>query len=127
MLSLGGSFPGHPIVDMSNGLFPLLRHPHRVRRSWGFGYPSLGLAQVHLVPVSPGTVACPSSTQGRLEGPPEAPEGLLLPVETGSPPWRGVDAFSLCLGAAAIPLWPEVAGHLPWLGVDSCRPPRGVG
>ena len=30
---------------------------------------------------------------GWLEGPPEAAEGLLPPVEAGSPPWRGVDDF----------------------------------
>ena len=124
---LGWFFSGHPIVDVSNGLSPLLHHPHRVQRPWGFGYPPLGLAHVHFVPVSPSTVACPSLTRGQLEGPPEAPEGLLLPVEAGSLPWQGVDAFPLGLGTAAVPLWLEVAGCPPYLGVGSGWPPLGAG
>ena len=39
---LGWFFSGHPIVDVSNSLSPLLRRPHQVRRPWGFGYPPLG-------------------------------------------------------------------------------------
>ena len=39
---LGWFFSGHPIVDVSNGLFPLLCCPHRVRRPWGFRYPPPG-------------------------------------------------------------------------------------
>ena len=61
---LGWFFSGHPIIDVSNGLSPLLRRPHWVQRCWGFRYPTLGLAHVHLKPVSPSTVACPSSTRG---------------------------------------------------------------
>ena len=75
----------------------------------------------------PAPVPAPPQPLGRLEGPSEAPEGLFLPMEAGSPPWQGVDIFPLCLGAAAVPLWLEVAGCLPWLGVGSCRPPLGAG
>ena len=47
----------------------------------------------------PAPLPAPPRPGGQLEGPPKAPEGLLLPVEDGSLPWRGVDAFPLCLGA----------------------------
>ena len=110
--------PCHPVVDVPNGFFPFLRRPHRVRRPWGFGYSPLGLAHVHLVPVHPSAVTCPSSTLGWLEGPSMAPEGLFLPVEAGLLPWRGVEVFPLCLGAVAIPLW---------FRVGSCQPPLGAG
>ena len=53
--------------------------------------------------------------------------GLLPPVEAGSPPWRGVDDFPLCLGAAVVLLWLEVGGRPPWLGVGSCLLPPGAG
>ena len=75
---LGWFFSGHPIVDVPNGLSPLLRRPHRVRRPWGFGYPPLGLAHVHLVPVSPSAVACPSSTRGAVGRTSRGPGGLAL-------------------------------------------------
>ena len=75
---LGWFFSGHPIVDVSNGLSPLLRCPHRVRRPWGFGYPPLGLAHVHLVPVSPSAVTCPSSTRGVVGRTSRGPGGLAL-------------------------------------------------
>ena len=63
---LGWFFSGHPIIDVTNGLSPLFRRPHWVRRRWGFRYPTLGLAHVHLEPVSPRTIACPSSTWGTV-------------------------------------------------------------
>ena len=75
----------------------------------------------------PAPLPAPPLPGGRLEGPPEAAEGLLLPVEAGSPPWRGVDDFPLCLGAAVVLLWPEVGGRPPWLGVGSCLLPLGAG
>ena len=75
---LGWFFSGHPIVDVSNGLSPLLRRSHQVRRPWGFGYPPLGLVHVHLVPVSPSTVACPSSTRGAVGRTSRGPRGLSL-------------------------------------------------
>ena len=75
---LGWFFSGHPIVDVSNSLSPLLRHPHWVRRPWGFGYPPLGLAHVHLVPVSPSAIACPSSTRGVVGRTSRGPGGLAL-------------------------------------------------
>ena len=75
----------------------------------------------------PAPSPAPPLPGGQLEGPPEAAEGLLPPVEAGSPPWRGVDDFPLCLGAAVVPLWPEVGGHPPWLGVGSCLLPLGAG
>ena len=64
---------------------------------------------------------------GRLEGPPEAAGGLLPPVEAGSLPWWGVDDFPLCLGAAVVPLWPEMGSHPPWPEVGSCLLPLGAG
>ena len=63
---------------MSNSLSPLLRRPHRVRRPWGFGYPPLGLVHVHLVPVSPSTVAGPSSTRGPVGSTSRGSGGLAL-------------------------------------------------
>ena len=75
----------------------------------------------------PAPSPAPPQPGGWLEGPPEAPEGLLLPVEAGSLPWQGVDAFPLCLGAAAVPLWLEVVGRPPWLRVGSGQPPLGAG
>ena len=63
---LGWFFSGHPIIDVTNGLSPLFCHPNWVRRRWGFRYPTLGLAHVHLEPVSPSTVACSSSTRGTV-------------------------------------------------------------
>ena len=63
---LGWFFSGHLIINVSNGLSPVFRHPHWVRRHWGFRYPTLGLAHVHLEPVSPSTIACPSSTRGMV-------------------------------------------------------------
>ena len=72
----------------------------------------------------------PSLPGGRLGGPPEAAGVPLLLEEAGPPLWWGVDDFPLCLGAAVIPLWPEVGSHPPWLRwipvcshrglVDSC-------
>ena len=57
----------------------------------------------------------PALPGGLLEGPPEV-AWVLLPLAEADPPlWRGVDAFPLCLGAAVVPLWPEVDGHAPWL------------
>ena len=63
---LGWFFSGHPTIDVSNGLSPLFCRPHWVRRCWKFRYPTLGLAHVHLEPVSPSTIACPSSTRGTV-------------------------------------------------------------
>ena len=62
----GWFFSGHPIINVTNGLSPLFRHPNWVRRHWGFRYPTLGLAHVHLEPVSSSTVACSSSTRGTV-------------------------------------------------------------
>ena len=75
---LGWFFSGHPIIDVSNGLSPLFRCPHWVRRHLGFGYPTLGLTQAHLEPVSPSTVACPSSTRGTVERTSRGRGGLAL-------------------------------------------------
>ena len=75
----------------------------------------------------PALSPAPPLPRGWLEGPPKAAEGLLPPVEAGSPPWWGVDDFPLCLGAAVIPLWPDVGGRLPWLRVSSCLLPLGAG
>ena len=62
----GWFFSGHPIIDVTNGLSPLFHRPNWVRRCWGFRYPTLGLAHVHLEPVSPSTIACSSSTRGTV-------------------------------------------------------------
>ena len=124
---LGWFFSGHPIVDVSNVLSPILRRPHRVRRPWGFGYPPWVSCMYIWYQSVPAPSPAPPRPGGQLEGPPEALEDLLLPVEAGSPPWRGVDALPLCLGAVAVLLWLEVAGHPPWLRVGSCWPPLGVG
>ena len=62
----GWFFSGHPIINVTNGLSPLFRHPNWVRRCWGFRYPTLGLAHVHLEPVSSSTVACSSFTWGTV-------------------------------------------------------------
>ena len=74
----GWFLSGHPIVNVSNGFFPLLRRPHRVRRPRGFGYPPLGLVHVHLVPIRTGAVTCPSSTPGAVGRAFRSPGGLVL-------------------------------------------------
>ena len=89
----GWFFSGHPIVDVSNGLSPFLCHPHRVRGPWGFGCPPLGLVHVHLVPVSPSAVACPSLTQG-VVGRTSRGRGGLAPTCGG---WLTTLAGSECL------------------------------
>ena len=123
----GWFFSGHPIINVTNGLSPLFCHPNWVRRHWGFRYPPW-VSRMYIWNQSvPAPSPAPPLPGGQLEGPPKATEGLLLPVEAGSPPWWGVDAFPLCLGAAVIPLWPEVAGRPPWLGVGSCLLPLGAG
>ena len=75
----------------------------------------------------PALSPAPPLPGGWLEGPPEAAQGLLPPVEAGSPTCWGVDDFPLCLGAAVVPLWPEVGGHPPWLGAGSCLLLLGAG
>ena len=62
----GWFFSGHPIINVPNGLSPLFHCPNWVRRCWGFRYPTLGLAHVHLEPVSSSTIACSSSTRGMV-------------------------------------------------------------
>ena len=62
----GWFFSSHSIINVTNGLSPLFRRPNWVRRHWGFRDPTLGLTHVHLEPVSSGTVACSSSTQGMV-------------------------------------------------------------
>ena len=95
---LGWFFSGHPIVDVSNGLSPLLRRPHRVRRPWGFGYPPLGLVHVHLVPVSPSAVACPSSTRGAVRRTSRGPGGLALTCRDWLTALAGSGCLSTLLG-----------------------------
>ena len=114
----GWFLPGHPIVNVSNGFFPFLRHPHWVRRPRGFGYPPWVSRMYIWYQSVPAPSPAPPRPWGRLEGPSVAPVGLFLPVEAGLSPWRGVDVFPLCLGAVAI---------LLWFGVESCRPPLGAG
>ena len=51
----------------------------------------------------------------------------LLPEEAGSLLWLGVDDFPPCLGAVVIPPWPQVDGCPPWFEVDPCLLPLGAG
>ena len=95
---LGWFFSGHPIVDVSNGLSPLLRRPHRVRRPWGFGYPPLGLAHVHLIPVSPSAVACSSSTRWAVRRTSRGPRGLALTSRGWLTALAGSGCLSTLLG-----------------------------
>ena len=74
----GWFFSSHPIIDVTNGLSPLFRHPNWVQRHWGLRYPTLGLAHVHLEPVSSSTVACSSSTRGMVGRPSQGCGGLAL-------------------------------------------------
>ena len=124
---LGWFFSGHPIVDVSNGLSPLLCCPHRVRRPWGFGYPPLGLMHVHLVPVSPSTVACPSLTRGVVGRTSRGPRGLALTCGGWLTTLAGSGCLSTLLGgcgrsALAGGGWPSV---LAWSGFWSA--PTGGG
>ena len=122
----GQFFSIYSVIDLTDGLPPRLCQPDWIGRPWRLRDPTLGLAHVHLIPVSPGTITCSSSTWGKV-GRTEAAGVPLVLVEAGSPLWRGVDDFPPCLGAVVVLPWLEVDGCPPWFRVDPCLLPLGAG
>ena len=124
---LGWFFSGHPIIDVTNSLSPLFRRPNWVRRRWGFRYPTLGLAHVHLEPVSPSTVACSSSTQGTVGRTSRGRGGLAPTCGAWLTTLVGSGCLSTLLGCCGHSVLAGVASHPPWLRMGSCLPPLGAG
>ena len=112
----GWFFPVYSVIDLTDGLPPCLRRPDQIGRPRRLRGSTLGLAHVHFIPVSPGTITCSSPTWGKVG---RTSRGCRC-LEASSPLWRGVDDFPPCLGAVVVPSWPEVDGCPPWFEVDPC-------
>ena len=123
----GRFFAIYPVINLTDGLPPCLRHPDRIGRPLGLRdstpAPCMVIWYQSVQVLSP----APPLPGGGSTGPPEA-AGIPPPlVEAGLLLWWGVDEFPPWLGVVDFPAWLEVDSCPPWFEVDPYPLPLGVG